>query len=287
MYKIKMYISGFKDNCPETVTLSPVSKSVDEQMKNLINSFSYKRIMICRFSDGEYTFLLGHKPPVLRNINFIMYLFKYFKYLFKKYFSNKIVASTRKGVSSGIYNLKKSQLVQNNINEYLINMSSNCIFALHLTYPKVPFQEKFHKSLFLYFDKLNIKLTEQNFIPFYAVYALFNDLSFINILKNKKLTIITCANDEKKTNIENYLFENFFFDSINWFSISQSNSLNDTLSESFEFSDFIFIGAGIGKINIFNQLININSTSHVIDVGYLLEYWSDQNNCYRPYLVKE
>ena len=43
--------------------------------------------------------------------------------------------------------------------------------------------------------------------------------------------------------------------------------------------DIIFVGAGIGKVHIFNQLKNIQAV--IIDAGYIFETWEN------PALVNE
>ena len=286
-FLIKNEIEGFnKWNKGSSHTLSVINKSLDDQINILIKKiYKEKALFICRMSDGEYTFLLGHQPPVLRATKMHIYFAKYAKYLYQKIFSTRLRAETKPGTSSGNYALSESADNKDLIAASIKNISNHGYLALHLTYAQKPFQEKFHNSLIKYFKNNNIVIHKENYVPFYCVYALFKDKSFIKYLENKKVTIITGASDKKKTQIEKFLFNRYNLGSINWHPLSQSRSLFDDIDENHDFGEVTFIGAGIGKFNIFNQLIQMNKKTVAIDVGYLIEYWNDPNGRHnRPYV---
>lgn len=285
-YLIENKIKGFDSWNTGTMTLSISDLDLDSQISLLVNKLtSSKKFFICRMSDGEYTFLLGHQPPVMRNTNFLIYGARLFLFLLNQAFKKNISAETKPGVSSGEYDLVESKINKKNIISGIKAILNNGVLALHLTYPKVPFQEKFHLPLVNFLKKNQILLSKDNYIPFYAIYALFHNKKFKDFLRGRSVTLLTGGTGDKIKKIKTNLKNIYKISDINWYQISKSKSLYDKIDNNFEFNNIILVGAGIGKFNLFRQLNEMDNKFLVIDVGYLLEYWADIGGYHnRPYI---
>ena len=289
-YLVPNFISNFEGcNRKDSYTLSISNTSLDYQAKKLIEKIvtsqaKKKALPILRLSDGEYTFLFGYKRPVFRNVDIFTYTLRYLRYVIKYKFKKQVSASTRPGVSSGNYTFEESTKARERVVSGVIGVASNGYLALHTTYATKPFQEAYHADLVSFLRGIGVGLSETNYIPFYIVYALFQMPDFKDILCGKSLTIVTHASLAKKQVIEQSLMMNYAIGSINWIDISQSRSLYDRLAEPSSVGDFIFVAAGIGKFNIFSQLLERGVHATIIDVGYMLEVWANPaENHIRPY----
>lgn len=244
---------------------------------------------VMRMSDGEYAFLLGRKFPYFSiDNNIFSYLrqcisiFKW-KYLYKYSFN----AATLPNVSSGNYKLDEIDKQRKNIAEKIREISLKGYLALHLTFPMKPFQEHYHYSLSKWFSVNDIQLTKENYYPFYFVYALLRGPFKKRILANKNVLILHSAKGEKRNKIIDLLHKENV-SSVIWHEISTNRSMFDKidLKEKYFEADIAFIGAGVGKFNIFSQLEVLKIPC--IDVGFVFEVWSEDNNKWlRPYMVND
>ena len=126
----------------------------------------------------------------------------------------------------------------------------------------------------------NIPLNKDNYVPFYFIYIILTNPKYSYVYKDKNLHLITSFNMKRKLSIESTM-KSLGVKSVSWTQISRDKSLFDKIDESkiSDNVDIIFVGAGIGKVNIFNQLKNTQSL--IIDAGYIFETWED------PSLVSE
>jgi len=242
-----------------------------------------------RMSDGEYAFLLGEKFPYFSFDNNIFSYLKDCISIFKsKYIhKNSFNAATLPNVSSGNYKFEEINKQRRNIAKKIREISLKGVLALHLTYPRKPFQEHYHYPLKKWFIKNGIKLTNENYYPFYFVYALLRGPSKNRILENKNVLILHSAKGEKRNKIiESLHKENV--SSVIWHEISSNRSMFDKidLKEKYFEADIAFIGAGVGKFNIFSQLEDLKIPC--IDIGFVFEVWAnEENKLLRPYMIND
>jgi hypothetical protein len=290
-YFIPFYIDGFYNNEITGYTLS--NRNIDcndwfiEFKKKISSNISKKYLPICRLSDGEYTFICGSQPPLKYKL--IVHIVSNINFFIRKILSNgNLNATTSIGVSSGNYK-------KNEINEqasiYLENLkyiSDNGILALHLTYAKKTFQERFHYSISNIFSKNNIQINDTNYFPFYFIYAYLQTDDFFESIKNKNVLVITGANEEKINNVNEYL-KRKDVNIVTYYKISANRSLYDKINLLDVMSvnyDICFVAAGIGKPNILVQLKPLNCPC--IDIGFMFEVWSNSDQAYnRPWCSKK
>ena len=291
---IPLNIPGFyKYSQSETANVLSFTKLKSEDwFKEFVNVIETKLgkeyFPVMRMSDGEYTFLLGQQFPYKQGYTISQYVRKLLIVLRNKLFKKKhFQAATLPGVSSGRYNLQEINKQQDKIIEQIKFIAKYGVLALHLTYPLKPFQEHFHLPLKQWFDKNNIKLTKNNYYPFYFVYALLRGEQKQKILKDKNVLVLHSANGEKRDKIKLSL-KNEGVNDILWHEISVSRSMYDKINLIPDYFnvDIAFIGAGVGKFNIIAQLAPLNIPC--IDAGFVFEVWANDENIWkRPMMVPD
>ena len=245
--------------------------------------FFFKRILniikekthfpIIRLADGEFQFLLGTNELNFRKpkIKLVYHMFKqYYEKLFQKRFEAKSRTYT-----SGRYDINKSK--SDIIKKYSIslqNISEKGILAIYTIIKPGFYSEQYLPKLEQFFQKSNIEINTKNYIPFYFVYIILTNKKYISLYENKNIHLITSYDESRKSKIENTL-KSYNIKKITWTRISRDNSLNDIIDINKLNSniDIIFIGGGLGKVNIFNQLNDFPAL--IIDAGYIFETWQN------------
>lgn len=242
-----------------------------------------KHFPIIRLADGEYQFLLGTNELNFRKpkIKLVYHIFKeYYEKLFNKRFEAK-----SKTYTSGRYDIKKSKI--DIIKKYSIslqNTSKKGILAIYTIIKPGFYTEQYLPKLEQFFQKNKIYINIENYVPFYFVYILLTNKKYKSIYENKNVHLITSFNQKSKIKIEKTL-KSFNVKKITWTRISEDNSLNDSIDikKINKNIDVVFVGGGLGKVNIFNQLDNFPAL--IIDAGYIFETWkepilvNDRNYC--------
>lgn len=263
-----------KYNETQSFVLSP--EEIDsvrwyEDFKNKVISNNKNYLPICRFSDGEYEFLFDDKLPVFEfNLRFLKGFVNFFK---KKILGKNFQAETIKGVSSGKYTRIEKI---NSINKYKNNtkeISKNGYLALHLTFAKEPFQQKWHASIKDFLINQNIELSFDNYVPFYFVYNLLSSNDRYDLFKNRNILLIT--SESKKVEMVKTKVLEYGASSVLFLGISQNRSLFDIINIENYLNkiDIVLLAAGIGKVNIITQLKPLNATC--IDMGYMYEVYAN------------
>jgi len=291
---IPLNIPGFnKHSQPVTANVLSFSRKKSEdwffEFVELIESKIGKEYFpVMRMSDGEYTFLLGPQFPFKQGYTFSHYVKMVLSVLKIKLFKKKTFqAATLPGVSSGNYNITEIVEQKESIIENIKFISQKGILALHLTFPLKPFQEHFHYSLKIWLKKNDIYLNQNNYFPFYFVYALLRGEHKSKILKNKTILILHSATGKKRNQIIASLKKEGVKEVI-WHEISASRSMFDKISLDTNYynANLALVGAGVGKFNIMAQLAPLNIPC--IDAGYVFEVWANEENKWlRPYMVSD
>lgn len=287
---IPFYIRGFYNDNITGYTLSIENIDCDTWFRefssllvsNRVNNF----LPICRLSDGEYSFVCGNQPPI-KNTFIIQFLSNV-----KFYINNLKPSLNFEAGERGIY--QSGKYSREEINEFLPkylnnlkDLSENGILALHLTYAKVPFQERFHHALKKTFQKHGIEINKSNYFPFYFVYAFLQTDEFRQYINLKKVLFITGSNDQKINKVEKKFIE-FGVYSVEIYKISTNRSLFDIIdldNIKTKGVDVCLIAAGIGKPNIMVQLKPLKCLC--IDVGYMFEVWANEELAFnRPWCSK-
>nr|WP_298994243.1 hypothetical protein [uncultured Polaribacter sp.] len=290
---VPFVIPDFEKHNQEIVpkVLSFTNKSSQEWFNEFVTAVESKIgkefYPIVRMSDGEYQFLLGDVPPIYHSdiVSFAKSSFMHFLRRLKK--TKDFKAATLPGVSSGTYTKDEISDVMRQYGKWMKSLSEKGVIALHLTYSKKSFQDKFHYHLKRWFTNNNIVINKDNYYPFYFVYALLRGESRKRIFKNNRVLVIHSAEDDKREKIKKSL-QNEGVSKVDWLKISSSRSLFDQIDVNKYVGqvDLVLLGAGVGKPNIMVQLEKLKVPC--IDAGFVFEVWAeDENKWKRPFMVKD
>lgn len=241
--------------------------------QSVMNAMSERtELPILRVADGEFQFLLGknewnlRKPKIelFRNI-----IGSWYRAIIGTTFEAK-----SRTYSSGRYTKDEHDLVAKTYRECLHYIASKGILAIYtITKPNF-YTEQYLEKFFRFLDASDAKITNNNYVPFYFVYILLTNPKYNDIYKGKNIHLVSGFDFKKKENIEKSLHA-LGATSVTWTQISQNRSLFDTIDPSSipPKADIVFVGGGVGKTNIFNQLRGINCP--IVDAGYIFEIWND------------
>ena len=233
-----------------------------------------KYLPILRIADGEFQFLLGkneinYRKPLLLLLKNLLGEF------YRQIIGRKFEARSRT-YTSGRYD--KSDLNEAKIKyaECLKHVSSKGILAIYTIIKPKFYTEQYIPKLLSFFERNHITLTHTNYYPFYFVYIVLTNPRFANIYNGARVHLITSYNNDRKDKIESSLFLKGV-KSVSWTKISRDKSLFDKIDTNMidEDTDIIFVGAGVGKVNVFNQLREFPGL--IIDAGYIFETWQDSS----------
>jgi hypothetical protein len=228
-------------------------------LKSLQNNQTFYPIY--RMADGEFAFCLDRHRDLLKII----------KGLIKRGNTN---FKTMYGES---YSLKEISRIKHQYIEQLKSILINGKLALHLTVFK---DHKSFEDMILpilnWFDLNEIKITSQNYIPFYFIYALFGKEYKKIFLTDKDILIITNLTELKLKTL-NIFFRSNGARSVSFLNISHNKALFEKidLSSLKVLPNLVLIAAGVGSANILYQLQCLNAIC--LDIGIIIDAILNEN----------
>jgi hypothetical protein len=254
----------------------------DEMIDRVIKLCGKSFFPICRLSDGEFLFLLGPQPKDIR-----------IKHSYLKKIKN-VISDLKWGVllrggigpftsghyHSGRYSGSEWRKAKVDQPRLIREISKKGVLALHLNYESIPFCERYFPALNNWLLKNKIEITDQNYYPFYFVYAMLTGNRRSELFGGRRVLVVNGASSQKRDNITKSLFGEGVKE-VFWCDISLDRSLYDKISIEKYIGkvDFVLVGAGIGKANIMLQLEPL--AVPCIDAGFVFEIWADNKNKYK------
>lgn len=270
----KLIIPGYEDECNNVITLSSSDVDVDKQYSNLVNrineSMGRRFLPVIRVSDGEFNLLLGDQFPgpwwpIHIRIKKIIGLLKR-KFINTKSFSNATYSGGNDVNTSEIEFIRISA-----ISGVKLIMKEG-VLAAHLSLTNKPFQADYLVPFFSTLEKNKIEINSRNIVPFYFIYPIVLSHYGDFLFENKSVMIIHSAKGEKKNKIINAVKARSASKVI-WLSISHNNTFYDHLDVENYIgkADIAFIGAGVAKLLLMEQLSVLNIP--IVDIGFAFEVW--------------
>ncbi|MFA6715851.1 MAG: hypothetical protein WCS27_10775 [Victivallaceae bacterium] len=257
----------------------------DEFIDKIVAACGNEFLPVCRMSDGEFLFLLGEQP-IDKRIPFLPRLKLFISRLKQNFLSRgEISALTQGHYHSGQYSAEEWRQARSELPEAVRALSKKGVIAWHLDFTDKPFAECYFPALSEWMKKNNITVNDNNYYPFYFVYAMLTDSRRGELFKNRRVLVVNGAQGETKQKIIDGLKREGVSE-VYWCAISSMRSLYDTIDIAPFIGkvDFAVVGAGIGKANIMLQMEALNVPC--IDAGFIFEVWKDpQNRGARPYTV--
>lgn len=254
----------------------------DEMIDRIIESCGKSFFPICRLSDGEFLFLLGPQPSDIRiKQSFFRKIKNFISDLkWKILLRGGLGPFTSGHYHSGRYSGAEWSKARDTQPKLIKEISEVGILALHLNYEGIPFAERYFPALDKWLQKNNIEITDQNYYPFYFVYAMLTGNRRSELFVGKRVLVVNGATSEKRNKIIKSLFGEGVQD-VFWCEISLDRSLYDRISIEKYIGriDFVLVGAGIGKASILLQLKPL--AVPCIDAGFVFEIWADNRNKYK------
>lgn len=273
-------------------TLVPSDRSASDRfslfMEHLTDAMGTDFLPICRMSDGEFRFLLGDQPPDIRRPIHRRAVIRLKRLLHGIGRRGAFRARTARSVSSGFYTKEEWREARGRYTRMLRAISEQGFLALHLTYTSDSlFQQHYFPALKNWLDTNEIQITDDNYVPFYFVYAALLGPRKSELLSGRRILVVNSSQGEKRRRIEDRLRAEGAA-AVVWCEISPARSFYDEVNTD-EFAgraDVAIVGAGVGKPNILMQLAPLNIPC--IDAGYVFEVWADEDKKWqRPYCVPD
>lgn len=243
---------------------------------------------VCRMSDGEFLFLFGQQPPSFRLSSGLRIARRVRRVLGGiRHIGRGFHPTTAPGVSSGDFSRKEWLEYRPVLARGYLDALDKGVLGIHLSYGERPFQEEYFPAVRHWLDDAGRRLTLQNYIPFYCVYALLRGPRIRHLAAGRRLLVVHSATGDKRVAIAATLRQ-MGFRSLEWLTISPSRSFADSLdlASIADAPDLCLIGAGIGKARILAQLEPLKVPC--IDAGYAFEVWADPDREWdRPYMTPD
>ncbi|MDD4428535.1 MAG: hypothetical protein PHG64_09120 [Paludibacter sp.] len=273
-----LIIPGYEKSYPpgtfrNLVFLDRDSKDLFFQFQNKIQKAIGKQFLpVYRMSDGEFRFCIGRLFRVQRKgEGYVPYKSKKIFFSIQQLLNKKNrfkVGGT--GYKSGTYESKEMTELNSQYINQLKEIAGKGFIAVHLSSRSNPFVQQYFKPIVKWFGDNTIPFNQENYIPFYFVYALLSGPLRFEIYQKRSILIVTHASIERQKAIKNSL-EKEGVAKVQFLQLSEDRSMYDTIHlDSLKYPvDLALVGGGIGASNILCQLEPLSVPA--IDAGFIIE----------------
>jgi len=290
---IPFFIPGFlRQRWPTDRVLAPERLDCGEWFERfasrVLAAVGTTYLPVCRMSDGEFLLLFGHQPPSLRHpwqLRLRLGLRQVATRVAQRIRGFR--AQTAPGVSSGAMSMAERRAILPEVSRRYAAIAADGVLALHLSYGGNPFQEQYFPPLGRWIRERSIRLTTDNYVPFYFVYGLLRGPVFPRLVGGRRVLVVHSATGAKREAIVAAI-RAAGAGEIEWLAISPSRSFAETLDLSVLRSapEICLLGAGVGKGMLFEQLRPLGIPC--IDAGFSFEVWADPDKQWdRPYMTPD
>jgi hypothetical protein len=276
---INLQLPGFTKNVPSGEVGQIVfeegtsGKWYGEFINRIQTSIGKEYLPIYRMADGEFIFCVEWRPELPRGISGFAEKISW-KIKGKVKQSFKRFVPGRKTVWGENYSRMNHDELMVHYVRCLKTVSEHGILALHFTRSAGKFSEEYFEPMCNWFETNNIEITPDNYTSFYFVYALLCGPDSKVLIRNRRLLLVTSADDSKRTRIREYLMS-LGAKTVQFLRISINRALLDkiNLDGIKEPVDLAFVAGGIGSVNILDQIKPLNTVC--IDIGICMEIFAD------------
>jgi hypothetical protein len=276
---IDLQVPGFTKKVPEGEVGQIVFDVISSEkwygnfLNRIKDSIGKRYLPVYRMADGEFIFCVGWKPD-LPNVQSRVIERLWFK-------TKGVIKSGVRSVysrSSTCWGEDYSGISNEDLMRHYVRclkvVASHGILAIHFTRSNGRFSEQYFEPMCEWFEKNKIEITPDNYISFYFVYALLCGPDSKVLIRNRRLLLVTSADDSKRTRIGEYLMS-LGAKTVQFLRISPNRALLDkiNLDEIKETVDLVLVAGGIGSVNILDQLKPLNTVC--IDIGICMEIFAD------------
>jgi hypothetical protein len=290
---VPFHVPGFeRQRNPAGVVFAPEPVDCREWFERfttrVLHAIGSTYLPVCRMSDGEFLLLFGFQPPSVR---LPMGRRAWIRCLQAREMIRHRIggfrAETAPGVSSGAMSHAERLIHAPVLSKQYADIANEGILGLHLIYATNPFQEQYFPAVRKWLAEHAVRLTLDNYVPFYFVYALLRGPAFPSLIAGRRVLVVHSATGDKREAITRSINETRPR-AVEWLSISPSRSFTDTLdlSRLYDKPDVCLLGGGVGKAHLFPQFRPLGIPC--IDAGFAFEVWADPEKQWnRPYMTPD
>lgn len=283
-------ITGFSYDPPPYGGLEhrfPSDEPVQEVLQRFVDrvgdAVGRTYLPIYRMADGEFVFMVGDRATAASA-------------------SRSPVPALRSLVGRGLRHVRRNRiktcwgeaygqadyaLARVRFEESLRKVARTGILAPYFVIRPDRWGERFFPPVCEWLESRAIEITKENFIPFYAVYALLNGPYRDRLFKNRTVLVVTHVNPGREEAIRGGL-DAEGVGAVHFLPISANRSLLDDieLDDAARDADIALVAAGIGSVNILAQLEPLGIPC--IDSGISLECIANPDRRWeRPFLIDD
>lgn len=248
------------------VSTAPVQQQYEHFVSRIGDAVGKSSLLVYRMADGEFSFLLGPRPSVLRaKMPLRQRLSEYARYL-----SYKVGFRSLTTCWGENYSEKEIDDLRIRMRQSVKHVAERGVLGLYFALRDDHWGEQYYNPMCSWLDCSGITLSEGNYIPFYFVYALLHGPARREILASARVLVITHLTTQRVEAIDTGLRDDGAA-TVEFLNISANRSMTDKLDLSTVRRpvDLVLIAAGIGSVNILVQLEQFSAPC--IDCGITLD----------------
>ena len=193
---IDFVIPGFEKSYPLGMSKTLALKKrnceqwYNEFVDRVVDACGHRYLPICRMSDGEFLFFLGAQPIDIR-LSFVQKCRQQLSKIKERLVLKGGLGPFTEGhYHSGEYSADEWRKARKEQPQMIRKISEKGILALHLNYVRAPFAERYYPELSRWLLKSKILLNDDNYYPFYFIYAFLTGPRRGELLKNRRVLVV-------------------------------------------------------------------------------------------------
>jgi hypothetical protein len=240
----------------------------DFQNKLLCAIDEKKYFPVYRIGDGELYFLFG--PRFFRHKSLAVDVARYIINSFK------LSLSGFKNSWGERYSARETRSLRKLLVESTAHISKCGYLAVYFNQNNLRTLFEYNKTLTRDFVRLNIHLSEDNYVPFHFVCNCFMQGAYKDIYRNRKILLVSYFTESDKHTITLCL-KKYGVLNVEFYTISANQSLKEKINtcKIIVVPDLILVAAGVGAANIIFQLKCYQCPC--IDIGGYMNSFKDSN----------
>jgi hypothetical protein len=176
----------------------------DAFAQKIISALGTRYLPVYRMADGEFEFMVGKKTIPNKNKQGILRGLQYLKFLLNLC-SQTLLGDGIKTCWGECYTRPEIQEAKERFRNSLRHVAEKGILAPYFFQRPDLWGEAYFEPVCQWLQQNTIPLHQENYIPFYSVYALLNGSMRHTLFRDKHLLVVTYLTEERKQAIKNSL----------------------------------------------------------------------------------
>ena len=249
-----------------------------ERFRNrVVAAIGREYLPVYRMADGEFGFMAGQRKLTRDRASL------------RRHVINQVRIRIRGGSHRTCWGEEYTSLELQRGNEIFLRslrlVAERGVIAAYFAVRGDGWGEAYFEPVCDWLDANHVALNDDNYVPFYFVYAMLNDSRRSELYSGRRVLVVTHLTPERTSALERALLAEGAA-SVAFISVSANKSLLDSIDPGTVTGpvDIALVAAGIGSVNILAQLESL--AIPCIDCGISLECLLDESRrLERPFLV--